>query len=203
MKLLPSFHRAQRSVSPLPTDLFPIEPLLFRRGYALAPDTVRFAAEPAFDGDTLSTVPRPAHEVLDGSGTVSVESNAAALAWSRRQLQGVADVWVQAFPASPLTHEALGATLEAEGQLADAARAYGTARGLATDRATKVRLAADHVRLLVKNAQWDAARQLADSVLASNTDVSSTDDASYLSGLAALTGHVARTRELLEMRGDD
>ena len=203
LKLLPSFHRAQRSVSPLPTDLFPIEPLLFRRGYALAPDTVRFAAEPAFDGDTLSTVPRPAHEVLDGSGTVSVESNAAALAWSRRQLQGVADVWVQAFPASPLTHEALGATLEAEGQLADAARAYGTARGLATDRATKVRLAADHVRLLVKNAQWDAARQLADSVLASNTDVSSTDDASYLSGLAALTGHVARTRELLEMRGDD
>jgi hypothetical protein len=34
-------------------------------------------------------------------------------------------------------------------------------------------------------------------------DTLSADDAAYLSGLAALTGHVARTRELLEMRGDD
>ena len=203
MKLLPSFHRAQRSVSPLPTDLFPIEPLLFRRGYALTPDTVRFAAQPAIDADTLSTVPRPAHEVLDRPGGVSAESNAAALAWSRRQLREVADVWVQAFPASPLTHEALGAALEAEGQVTEAARAYRTARTLAVDRLTKVRLAADHVRLLVKDAEWDAARQLADSTLAPTDDPLSIDDAWHLSGLAALTGHVTRTRELMELRGED
>jgi hypothetical protein len=122
--------------------------------------------------------------------------------WSRRQLREVADVWVQAYPASPLAHEALGGALESEGQVAEAARALRTARTLATDRLTKVRLTADHVRLVIKTAQWDVARQIADSALALTGDIS-TDEASYLAGLAALTGHVVRTRELLERRGDD
>ncbi len=202
MKLLPSFHAAQRSASPLPTDMFPVEPLIFRRGYALTPDTVRFVAEPGFDGDTLSTIPHPAQEVLPRPH-VPAESKAAALAWSRRQLREVADVWVQAFPESPLTHEALGTALETSGQLTEAARAFQKARTLAGDRLTRVRLAADHVRLLVKNAQWEAARHLADSTLASTAAAPSTDEAWYLGGLAALTGHVARARELMEMRGDD
>jgi tetratricopeptide (TPR) repeat protein len=203
MKLLPSFHRAQRTVSPLPTDLFPVEPRIFRRGYALTPDTIRFAAQPAMEADTLATVPRPAQEVLDHSGSVSFESNTAALAWSRRQLRDVADVWAQAFPESPLTHEALGAALEAEGRVAEAALAYRASRLRATDPPMKTRLGTDHVRLLVKDAQWDAARELADSMLATTANAVSVDDAWYLSGLAALTGHVARTRELMEVRSED
>ena len=203
MKLLPSFHRAQRSFAPVPTDLFPVEPLVFRRGFALTPDTIRFAAEPAFEGDTLSLVPYPAAEVLDASGGVSSESNAAALAWSRRQLREVAETWVQAFPTSATAHEALGGALEAAGDARGASRAFRTALSLASDRAVRIRLAADNVRLMVKNGEWDQARDLAESTLADAGTSVSTDDAWYLAGLAALTGRVERTRELMEIRGDD
>jgi tRNA A-37 threonylcarbamoyl transferase component Bud32 len=203
MKLVPSFHRAQRSASPLPTDLFPVEPLVFRRGYALTPDTVRFVAEPGFEGDTLSLVPRPPAEVVDTPGGVSTESNAAALAWSRQQLREVAEAWVQAFPTSPLAHEALGAAFEAAGDVPEAARAAHAARTFAADRPARVRLAADNVRLLVKNAQWERARHLADSTLALVGESASVDEAWYLSGLAALVGQVAHAREFLEIRGDD
>ena len=203
MKLLPSFHRAQRSASPLPTDLFPVEPLVFRRGYALTPDTLRFAAEPGFQGDTLSLVPRPPAEVLDAPGGVSAESNRAALTWSRQQLRAVAEAWVQAFPTSPLAHEALGAAFEAAGDMREASRASRAARTFAVERPDKVRLAADNVRLLVKDGQWEQARQLADSTLVLVGRSPTLDEAWYLSGLAALVGQVARTRELLERRGDD
>jgi tetratricopeptide (TPR) repeat protein len=112
MELLPSFHRAQRNASPLPTDLFPTEHNQFRRGYALTPDTVRFAAQPGFAGDTLSLVPYPVADVLDGPAGVSHENNTAAIAWSRQQLRRVAEGWVREFPNSPSAHEALGIALE-------------------------------------------------------------------------------------------
>jgi hypothetical protein len=203
MELLPSFHRAQRNASPLPTDLFPVEHNRFRRGYAITPDTVRFAAQPGLARDTLSLVPYPVADVLDGPAGVSPENNAAAVAWSRQQLRRVAEGWVRAFPNSAPAHEALGIALEVSGDVAGASRELQRARGLAEDRLSKVRIARDEARLLVKSGQFERARQLADSTLMLVGGTTSVDEAWYVSGLAALVGRVALTRELLEMRGDD
>jgi tetratricopeptide (TPR) repeat protein len=203
MDLLPSFHRAQRNASPLPTDLFPVEHNQYRRGYALTPDTVRFAAQPGLAGDTLSLVPYPVADVLDGSAGVSTENNAAAIAWARQQLRRVAEGWVRAFPNSPSAHYALGIALETSGDVRGAARELAAARGFAEDRLSKVSLSSDEVRLLVKGGEFDRARQLAESTFALVGGTVSADEAWYLSGLAALVGRVTLARDLMEMRGAD
>lgn len=203
MELLPSFHRAQRNASPLPTDLFPVEHNQFRRGYAVTPDTVRFAAQPGLTGDTLSLVPYPVADVLDGPAGVSAESNAAAIAWSRQQLRRVAEGWVRAFPNSASAHTALGIALETSGDVHGASREMAVARGFAEDRLSAVALASDEVRLLVKSGELERARQLAESTFARVGGTVTVDEAWYLSGLAALVGRVTLARELLEMRGDD
>jgi tetratricopeptide (TPR) repeat protein len=203
LELLPSFHRAQRNVSPLPTDLFPVEHNQFRRGYALTPDTVRFAAQPGLVADTLSLVPYPVAEVLDGRAGVSTENNAAAVAWARQQLRRIADGWVRAFPNSGSAHYALGVALETSGDLQGASREMRTARGFAEDRLSRVWVASDEVRLLVKAEELDRARQLAESTFTLVGSTVTVDEAWYLSGLAALVGRVTLARAMLEMRGDD
>jgi tetratricopeptide (TPR) repeat protein len=203
MKLLPSFHRAQRSVSPLPVDLFPIEPRVFRRGFAVTPDTVRFAAEPGLVSDTLSLVPYPAADISAGRTGVSPQSNAAAIAWSRRHLRDVATSWVRAFPRSALAREALGMAWESDGNASSALTEIQEARRLA-EREQAARLAATATRLMLKNGQWAAARSLADSASgAVPADSASIEDASYLAGLAALVGRVQRTRAFMQRLGDD
>jgi hypothetical protein len=203
MELLPSFHRAQRNASPLPTDLFPVEQNQYRRGYALTPDTVRFAAQPGLEKDTLSLVPYPVADVLDGRAGVSPENNAAAIGWARQQLRRVAEGWTRAFPTSASAHLALGIALETSGDVGGASRELAAARGFADDRLTRVSLASDEVRLLVKAEQFDRARQLAESTFSLVGGTVTVDEAWYLSGLAALVGRIALARELLEMRGDD
>ena len=203
LELLPSFHRAQRNASPLPTDLFPTETNVLRRGYALTPDTVRFAAQPGFVGDTLALVPYPAAEVLAGRAGVSDDNNAAAIDWARQQLRRVAEGWVRAFPNSASAHEALGVALETAGDVRGASREVAIARASADDRLSKVRLASDEIRLRVKNGEWEGARQLAESTFALVGKQASVDEAWYLSGLAALAGRVELAREMLEMRADD
>ena len=202
MELLPSFHRAQRDASPLPTDLFPVEHNQLRRGYALTPDTVRFAAQPGFD-DTLSMVPYPVADVLDGRAGVTQESNAAAVAWARQQLRRVAEGWVRAFPNSADAHYALGVALETSGDVRGAWREVRGARGLATERPSRVAYAADEVRLMVKAGEYDRARQLAESTFSLVGETVSADEAWFLAGPAALVGRVHLTAELLRRRAED
>jgi hypothetical protein len=203
MELLPSFHRAQRDASPLPTDLFPVEHNQYRRGYALTPDTIRFAAQPGFEGDSLSLVPYPVADVLDGRAGVTPESNAAAVAWARQHLRRVAEGWVRAFPNSAEAHYALGVSLETSGDVRGAWREVRGARGFAGDRLSRVAYAADEVRLMVKAGEFDRARQLAESTFSLVGRTTSADEAWFLAGVAALVGRVTLTAELLERRAED
>ncbi|MGQ0712743.1 MAG: protein kinase domain-containing protein [Gemmatimonadaceae bacterium] len=203
MDVLPSFHRAREAPEParLPLDYYPTERGRLRVGYALTPDTVRFAAAPGLVADTLSTVPYPAAEVFAGLPGRWPASNAAAIAWSREQLRRIAEVWVQAFPESATAREARSAAFESAGEIGNALADARRARIAAADPGAKARLAHNEVRLLVKHGDFGRASDLADSVLAAH-GTPSTAETYWLVGLAALTGRVHLTRRLLEARAD-
>jgi len=205
IEILPSFHRARRSgdVSPMPIELFPIDPGAIRRGHALTPDTVRFAAAPGLEGDTLALVPHPIVDVLQGRPGAWPATNDAAIGWARHQLLRTAEQWTRDFPASAPAHEAVAAAREAVGQLRDALQANSTARSLATDPELQTRLAVGAVRLHIKSGDFEHARRVADSALNARRSSISIAESGYLSGLAALVGRAHRARELLVALADD
>jgi tetratricopeptide (TPR) repeat protein len=205
MEILPSFHRAHRSgeASPLPIALFPIDPGTIRRGYALAPDTVLYAAAPGLEHDTLVVVPYPIADVLRGRAGTWPATNDAAIGWARLQLLRTADKWTRDFPSSAAAHEAVAAAREAVGELREALQANRTARSLVTDSVTRARLAVGAVRLHLKNGEFELARRVADSALDGRPGNLSVAEAAYLSGLAALVGRAHLARELLVTQADD
>jgi protein kinase-like protein len=197
MEILPSFHRAATQLSPLPTNLFPVEDASIRAGYAVTPDTVRFAALAGLEADTLSFVPYPMADAITAPAT-----HAAAVVWARERLRSIAETWVRVFPASSAAHEVHSAALEVVGDLGRAASEASRSRTLATDEAVRTRLAHDEVRLHVKRGDFESARRLADSTLSARRAPTAAE-AHWLAGLAALTGRVHRTRQLLEVDADD
>jgi tRNA A-37 threonylcarbamoyl transferase component Bud32 len=202
MNILPSFHRAATQLSPLPTDFFPVEEGSIRGGYALTPDTVRFGAVSGLEADTLSYVPYPMADVVRAAGGSWPATHTAAVGWARERLRRVAEAWVRAFPASSEAHAIHSAALEVTGDLARAASEIHQARTLATDSTVRVRLTHDEVRVHVKSGEFARAVSLADSSLAAQPEPT-TEQAHWLAGLAALTGHVHRTRVLLESDAED
>ncbi|HEU5183871.1 MAG TPA: serine/threonine-protein kinase [Gemmatimonadaceae bacterium] len=205
IEILPSFHRARRSgdVSPMPIELFPIDPGVIRRGYALTPDTVRYAAAPGLEGDTLALVPHPIVDVLQGRSGAWPATNDAAIGWARHQLLRTAEQWTRDFPASAPAHEAVAAAREAVGQLRDALEANSVARSLATDPEMLTRLAVGAARLHIKSRDFEHARRVADSALNTRRSSISIAESGYLSGLAALVGRAHLSRELLVALADD
>jgi hypothetical protein len=127
----------------------------------------------------------------------------AAVTRNRELLERLATGWTRDFPRSAPAFEALARTLELEGRItggtapdASALAALDHARGVATDHADRRRLGVMRTRLLLMSGDFLGARVLADSMLA----VASSNDpaeADTLKSLAALTGHVQRTIELL------
>jgi eukaryotic-like serine/threonine-protein kinase len=204
MDVLPSFHRTREASEParLPLDYYPTERGRLRVGYALTPDTVRFAAAPGLVADTLSTIPFPMAEVLNHQPGRWPTSNAAAVAWSREQLRRIAEVWVKAFPTSATAREARSAALESAGEIGAALADARLARSGVAESSTKARLAHNEVRLLLKQGDFEKAAEVADSILAMYR-APSIAEAQWLVGLAALTGRVHLTRELLQQRADD
>ena len=204
MDVLPSFHRAREAPEParLPVEYYPTERGRLRFGYSMGDDTVRFAAVPGLVADTLSTIPYPVEEVFNHLPNRWPASNGAAIVWSREQLRRIAEKWVQAFPRSVTALEARSMALESMGELADAAADTRSARLVAVDGETKVRLAHNDVRMALKQGQYERAASVADSVLEAY-QTPSVAEAYWLAGLAALTGRVHKTSALLQMRADD
>jgi len=204
LELVPSVHRAFAGVAftRLPR-LFYAESNIFRRGYALTPDTSWFGAWPALMHDTLLFTPVPMADLFTGKrGTIPTSLN-AALMHNREQLRAITSSWIQAFPGSPDAHEALALVLESMGELGDTNNPERSALGslrvaerLATDRGQQRRLGAAEARVLVKLGDFDAARIRAEAVLQGWQEVGAAE-AEEMAGLAALTGHVFATAALL------
>jgi hypothetical protein len=200
LEVAPSVHRAFGGTAHARlARLFFTEANTFRPGFALAPDTARFAAWPGLESDTLAFVPYPAAAFFSNAPGVDPPTNAQALARNRAEVRVVTETWVREFPESAGALEAHARVLEQLGEASalDAARA---ARRAATDSLQALRLAAAEVRLLVKLEQLGAARRLADSILAAwrRADAPA---AWWLAGLAALRGRVYRAAALAHTAG--
>jgi len=204
LELVPSVHRAFAGVAfTRLTRLFYAEPNVFRRGYALNPDTAWFGAWPALLHDSLSFTPVPLADLFTGKrGTIPPSLN-AALAHNRDRLRAITLTWIHAFPRSPDAYEALALVLESLGELGDTSNLERSALGsvrvaeqLASDPSQLRRLGATEVRVLLKLGNFVAARSRAEAVLQGWKDVGAAE-AEEMAGLAALTGHIFTTADLL------
>ena len=204
LELVPSVHRAFAGVAfTRLTRLFYAEPNVFRRGYALNPDTAWFGAWPALLHDSLSFTPFPIADLFTGKrGTIPPSLN-AALAHNRDRLRAITLTWIHAFPRSPDAYEALALVLESLGELGDTSNPERSALGsvrvaekLASDPSQLRRLGATEVRVLLKLGNFVAARARAEAVLQGWKDVGAAE-AEEMAGLAALTGHIFTTADLL------
>jgi len=187
-------------------DLFFVETSVFRGGYAVVSDTLRFAAFPSLADDTLAFVPYPIADVFGGKPEALPPSMHAAVMRNRDALRDLIRRWIAAFPASPDAHEALTLVLETNGDLAEGRSPVGSAltaarraRALSHDVDQGLRLASTEVRLLVKLGQFERAHALADSVLGAAPSQPEPAEARRFASLAALIGRVYRTAQLLRI----
>jgi tetratricopeptide (TPR) repeat protein len=197
LEIVPSVHLVFRGEAyrRLPRLLY-TEPNRIRRGFALAPDTVRFGAFPTLDHDTLAFLAQPVADVLAAEPGAIPATMRDAVSRNQKMLREIAVSWVEAFPNRADAHETLALVLERIGELTvgrfgdhSAIGEIHRARALAEDRSARLRLANAEVRFLLKAEQLAPARALADSVLRANPDPTM-DEARQLRGLAALTGRV-------------
>ena len=204
LELIPSVHRAFAGVAfTRLTRLFYAESIIYRRGYALTPDTTWFGAWPALSHDTLAFTPVPFADLVAGKpGTIPPSTN-DAVAQNRDVVRRITLSWVHAFPTSPQANEALALVLESLGELGEtddpersALRMVRVAEQFATDPTQRRRLAAAEVRVLVKLGSFDAARSRAEAALMGWEGVPASE-AAEMAGFAALTGHVFTTAKLL------
>ncbi|MFL5477083.1 MAG: protein kinase domain-containing protein, partial [Gemmatimonadales bacterium] len=210
LEIVPSVHLAFRGegFSRLPQLLY-TETNRIRRGYVLAPDTVRFGAFPGMASDTLEFVPWPMRAVLSAEPQAMPATISAAVEHNRELMRDIAVSWVRAFPRRADAHETLALVLETLGELSagrskefSAIGEIRRGRALATKPASALHMANIETRFLVKSEQMAAARRLADSLLRSNPRPD-LDDARQLRGLAALTGHVHLTAQLQRRAAPD
>jgi serine/threonine protein kinase/tetratricopeptide (TPR) repeat protein len=185
--------------------LLPTAPMQHRIG--INSEQQIFAAFPSLFNDTVGFIPYP----LDKFATLSDRSTSAkryaAMEHDGEVLLGFASDWAQHSPDSPDAFEALANILESRGDLSDGASgrlsalgAIHRARELAQTSEQKLRVGAREVSIHFKRSEFALARALADSVL---REASDTDEANMrlLSGLAALTGKVDKTTELVLRTG--
>ncbi len=210
LKIVPSSQLAFRGAAfgRLPRLLF-TDAAFYRAGVAPGRDTLRFAASPSMDHDTLAFVPWPIADFMSARPWTNPATLTDALAHGRTQLRDIAQAWVDALPGSADAQERLSLVLESTGEL-DVSRAGSTtalaalrrARTLATDDAQRLRLAASEVRLRVKLGDFDRAGRLADSLLM-GAPTAGAREAEELVGLAALTGRVGMLVSLLQREAPD
>ena len=176
---------------------------LQRTGYRVDGDTIRYGAYPILVDDTVGFVPYPAGELAGVMARVEPRIRARALDRNRTRLRDLFAQWVRMAPTDPHALAMFATLLETTGDIAPATAgetsaltATRTARALEPDSLRRLGLAADEVRLLLKNEQFAAAAELADSLLAvhASPDVAA---AERLLGLATLTGRLDRATDLL------
>jgi len=205
LQLNASSHRAFRGdeFAKLQSSLY-TEDNSYRRGYTLTPDTMRFAAFPSLDHDTLAFVPYPLPEWVRRRPEALPPSQFAAVARNRDLLRRITTLWIRTYPNDPDALEAHALVLETMGQLTSAASEERSAlaiirrtRALAHSLQDGVRLAVTETRLLLKLQDFTRARSLADSLVTVFGDSAPPAVAGPLARLALLTGHVYQAARLL------
>ncbi len=197
LRLVPSSNRvfAQRGIQPLLRVLF-VETKQLRAGVAAPPDTGSFRAYPSLQGDTLAFVPYPTGDVYAARpGTISPTRDDALVRNQSLFLQ-LAEQWSSAVPRSAAAHETHAFALELLGHIDSSMTAIERAREVARDSAEEMSAAVRHVRLLLKSDRFAWARALSDSLIERWSDPNP-DQAHALEALAALTGHVHQTVQLV------
>jgi tetratricopeptide (TPR) repeat protein len=147
------------------------ERTVFREGYAMARDTIRFGAFPSLLGDTLAFVPYPLDAAL-GDPQNFPASNANAVHHNQNLLRSITSAWMDAFPASPSVLETHALVLETSGTVQPAGSpkrsaldAVREARRFTHDSIQALRLVIAEARLLLKLGDYRGARAIADSIL--------------------------------------
>ena len=164
-----------------------------RAGFGMYPDSARYAAYPAWLGDTLAYVPAPLREVMELRPGASPNrgSRAAAMRHQRALFLDIARTWTTEDPHNSDAYEALAVALS----LLQERTALDTllkARSLAVAADRRTELAVAEVFLRVRRAlpldtiELLHARRLADSILATTTPTAAT--ALGLMSLGMLTG---------------
>ncbi len=191
-KLLPSILVSFRGSSYQPLRrLFKIGGNEFRTGRAVPPDTGRFRANPAWQGDSLAYVPHPRARLATELSAPRQAIN-EAVRYQRELFRNVASSWVAAFPQSAEAREALAIALAMVGD-PTALDTLRRARDLVLDPADRVRTAVTEVWMQLTFAipsQYEdiqRARELADSLLRTEEPDKSPHPL-LLSGIATLTG---------------
>ncbi len=171
-----------------------------RIGYRAGADSMVFAADPSFAGDTLAFVPYPLAEFAAIPVSATLTHN-AALERNSELLVAFATEWTKQFPNSADAYEALADILEARGDVADsragrpsALAAILRARDFSSDSHQRLRLAARESRLRFKRGEFARSANIADSLLKQTRNNS--EDGRELIGLAAMTGRIALTGQL-------
>ena len=207
--LVPSFHTAERGLAfrRLSRRVFFTEEHRLRRGFAILPDTQRFASFPSFAADTLAFVPVPWLAAL--SGTTRSPTEGAAVVWASETYRQLMAEWARVFPASGDALESNALAVESSSRLAGSDATLLTALASARhavnasqDTDERVRRTAMVVRLLVKMDSIATARALADSALRAWRSPSPYQ-AGFLAGLAGLTGRAARAAALVGHAASD
>ncbi|MDQ2766355.1 MAG: protein kinase [Gemmatimonadota bacterium] len=170
---------------------------------AIDGDSTFWVAYPSLANDTLAFVPYPYADIATGKVTESPTA-AAARARNRASLERLATGWTLELPRSATAFESLARALELEGRIggigspdSSALAALRHARTLASDSNDQRRLGVMNTRLLLVSGDFVGARALADSILVSR--VTTPAEADALKAVAALTGHIQRTIEMLRV----
>jgi serine/threonine-protein kinase len=201
LQIAPSIHVALGdSAFSVLTRLLFTETNVYRRGFALEPDTVWFAAFASWDHDTLAFTPYPMAEALATMAAYPPNTQ-QAVRHNRETLRGISTGWVRAFPASAAALETNALVLETTGEIAstgsaevsalDAAR---SARRASRDSIQRLRLAVVETRLLVKLQDFAEAQALSDSLLSTWRSPTAAA-AALLVGPAMLVGHAHQAAE--------
>jgi len=211
LELVPSVHRAFGGVAYARlAGLFYVEGHHARGGYALSPDTVRFAARPALLGDTLAFVPHDLAAFLTAAPNTLPPSWPDALAHNRATLREITLTWMRAFPEDAYALETHARALETVGELAGAGpdrsalEAIRAARRVGGDSLSQLTRTVAEVRILVKLERFAEARAVGDSLLDAwpGPDAAVAAVARRLAGLAALNGRINRAAALLAEAAD-
>lgn len=206
-RLLPSVHRAYEQ------DAFERLRVLLLVAYDLVTGTGTdgsvFYARPAWMNDTLALVPYPWAVVFAGGAAAFPPGFLQALDHQRALFREIATSWSSAFPRSAGAKHAVATSLELLGD-PSAIDTIHYARTLVTDSLLATQLAAAETLLLVefglpqRGEYLDAARRLADSLLA-GYETQSPSRAEFLVPIATLRGRCRAMSELIlrsEKMGD-
>jgi tetratricopeptide (TPR) repeat protein len=178
---------------------------ILRAGIAAAPDTGRFYAYPAWEGDSLVFIPFSSQAIQRGIAQVDPAARQLAVTRQREMFGRIARSWATSLPNNAGTKEAFAIALDMLGD-PSALDTLRAARALTTDGEQRQRLASEEVLLRVAHARRDPsllqeAVRIADSLLGSPRR-GVPEEASVLSPLAAVLGRCRQAGSLAALSTD-